>query len=136
MAKCDCYYQHGTKFLCYGTKEMEECSCGGNESKCNFYPEKRKPNMANEKQQLIDVLKQYHDNRFTPQVYEHSIFGKAALLLERSEEVVRCKDCIWFDSEDELPDVFRSEQYCYCTEANTYVPINHFCSFGERRTDA
>ena len=51
-------------------------------------------------------------------------------------EVVRCKDCIWFDLEDELPDVFRSEQYCYCTEANTYVPINHFCSFGERRTDA
>ena len=49
--------------------------------------------------------------------------------------VVRCKDCIWFDLEDELPDVFRSEQYCYCTEANTYVPINHFCSFGERRTD-
>ena len=51
-------------------------------------------------------------------------------------KVVRCKDCIWFDLEDELPDVFRSEQYCYCTEANTYVPINHFCSFGERRTDA
>ena len=51
-------------------------------------------------------------------------------------EVVRCQDCMWFDLEDELPDVFRSEQYCYCTEANTYVPINHFCSFGERRTDA
>lgn len=88
-----------------------------------------------EKQQIIDVLKQYHDNRFTPGVYEHSIFGKAALLLERSEEVVRCNECIWFDLEDELSDVFRSEQYCYCTEANTYVPINHFCSFGERRTD-
>ena len=41
MAMCDCYYQQGLKFLCYGTKEMEECSCGGDESKCNFYPEKR-----------------------------------------------------------------------------------------------
>ena len=51
-------------------------------------------------------------------------------------EVVRCKDCLWFDNEDELPDVFRSEQHCYCTEANTYVPINHFCSYGERRTNA
>lgn len=49
MAKCDCYFQHGTKFLCYGTKEREECSCGGDESKCNFYPEKRKQKMANEK---------------------------------------------------------------------------------------
>ena len=41
MARCSCY-QHGTKFLCYGTKEMEACSCGGDERKCNFYPEKRK----------------------------------------------------------------------------------------------
>ena len=59
MAKCDCYYQHGTKFVCYGTKEMEECSCGGDESKCNFYPEKRKQKMANEKRLIrYDGLKQ------------------------------------------------------------------------------
>lgn len=42
MARCSCYHQHGLKFLCYGTKEMEECSCGGDESRCNFYPERRK----------------------------------------------------------------------------------------------
>ena len=57
MAKCDCYYQHGMKFLCYGTKEMEECSCGGDTSKCDFYPEKRSKKtqtMANEKR-LIDA---------------------------------------------------------------------------------
>lgn len=42
MERCSCYYQHGSKPVCYGTKEMEECSCGGDESKCNFYPEKRK----------------------------------------------------------------------------------------------
>lgn len=54
MAKCDCYFQHGMKFLCYGTKEMEECSCGGDKSKCNFYPEKReqKPKV---KKQFVDV---------------------------------------------------------------------------------
>ncbi len=55
MGKCDCYYQHGSKPVCYGTKEMEECSCGGDERKCNFYPEKRKQKMANEKRlDLID----------------------------------------------------------------------------------
>ena len=55
MAKCDCYYQHGMKYLCYGTKEMEECSCGCDTSKCDFYPEKRnQKTMANEKR-LIDV---------------------------------------------------------------------------------
>jgi hypothetical protein len=29
------------KFLCYGTREMEECTCGGDVSRCDFYPEKR-----------------------------------------------------------------------------------------------
>ena len=90
--------------------------------------------MASEKQQLIDVLKQYHDNRFTPQVYEHSIFGKAALLLERSEEVVRCKDC------KHNEDCIRRIQFWGrnpVLELNTteYHPID-FCSYGERRTDA
>ena len=55
MAKCDCYFQHGLKFLCYGTKEMEECSCGGDKSKCDFYPEKRQQKTANKKRlDLID----------------------------------------------------------------------------------
>ena len=54
MAKCDCYFQHGLKFLCYGTKEMEECSCGGDESKCDFYPEKRKQKTET-KIRLIDA---------------------------------------------------------------------------------
>ena len=26
---------------CMGTKEREECACGGDESMCDFYPEKR-----------------------------------------------------------------------------------------------
>lgn len=38
---------HGCKIyrnkqICNGTREREECSCDGDESKCNFYPEKRK----------------------------------------------------------------------------------------------
>ena len=38
---------HGCKIyrnkqICNGTKEREECSCNGDESKCNFYLEKRK----------------------------------------------------------------------------------------------
>lgn len=48
-------------------------------------------------------------------------------------EVVRCKDCLWFDTEGELADVFHQERHCYCTEMNTYMPENGFCSSGERR---
>lgn len=53
MSKCDCFHQAspsgclsisptGATGFCYGTKECEVCSCGGDETKCNFYPEKRK----------------------------------------------------------------------------------------------
>ena len=58
MEKCNCWeekykivgwYDFQTPVLsdkpvqyCNGIKEREECSCNGDESKCNFYPEKRK----------------------------------------------------------------------------------------------
>lgn len=38
--------------------------------------------MATKKRLIADALKKYHDSKFTPGVYEHSIFGKAAMLLE------------------------------------------------------
>lgn len=44
--RCDSYHQHCTKSLCYGTKEMEECSCGGNRLDCDFYPENRKTSVG------------------------------------------------------------------------------------------
>ena len=59
--------------------------------------------MTTEKQNLIDALKRYHDCAFTPGVYEHSIVGQAALMLEDSEEVVLGRwrfldiDGWWFD---------------------------------------
>ena len=50
MGQCNCYnvridriYGNETKYgVCLGTKEVDRCNCGGDESKCNFYPEKRK----------------------------------------------------------------------------------------------
>lgn len=53
MNKCGCYHERVLpnpsglfgKILegyCYGTKEMDCCSCGGDLAKCDFYPEKRR----------------------------------------------------------------------------------------------
>ena len=57
--KCSCYHMQKKKKytynpvtghpighdvdvgICYGTKEMEECSCGGDETKCDFYQDVR-----------------------------------------------------------------------------------------------
>ena len=53
MGQCECYetrlepietnsiFQH-TYGVCLGTKEIDRCNCGGDESKCDFYPEKKK----------------------------------------------------------------------------------------------
>jgi hypothetical protein len=42
--KCSCYHVEWGKARCWGTKEKDECDCGGDERRCNFYPEKRKVN--------------------------------------------------------------------------------------------
>lgn len=50
MEKCNCYREDVYGWLeegkahCYGTKEVEICNCGGDKSKCDFYPEYRKKN--------------------------------------------------------------------------------------------
>ena len=59
MKKCDCYHlQPATRYtyhpltgrpiahdveigVCWGTRECDECSCGGDQTKCDFYPEVR-----------------------------------------------------------------------------------------------
>ena len=42
MERCECYYSRNVYSVCLGAKELERCYCGGDESKCDFYPEKRK----------------------------------------------------------------------------------------------
>ena len=54
MGQCDCYnvrqetvYTGTASYsrpygVCLGTKEIDRCNCYGDESKCTFYPEKRK----------------------------------------------------------------------------------------------
>ena len=56
MEKCDCWeltnkrmYGDGYNYTvpiqrCNGTKEREECTCNGDVTKCNFYPDKKKEN--------------------------------------------------------------------------------------------
>lgn len=45
MSVCLCYHDEQNflheRGVCYGTKEKEPCSCGGNPVKCDFYEEVR-----------------------------------------------------------------------------------------------
>lgn len=59
--------------VCWGTKERDRCSCGGNRIKCDFYPEVRekakkvitnadKIRSVNDKE-LAKFLSDFHDNK-------------------------------------------------------------------------
>jgi hypothetical protein len=83
-------------------------------------------NYADERKRLAGRLKQYHDWNFTPGVYDHSILGLAAKLLEvDAVEVVRCKDCKWRQQDD----VKRN----FCGLGDFYCGDTDFCSRGERK---
>ena len=87
-----------------------------------------KPTMN--KELIIQSLETYHDALFTPGVYEHSIYGQAAMLLKRDTvEVVRCKDCKHW-----LKDVAGcTDQVGRCEWANYMVGAVGYCVYGERK---
>ena len=93
-----------------------------------------------QKMMLADALKHRHDCAFTPGVYEHSIIGQAALLLENSEEVVRCKDCknckvTQMNIPGDNPMYVCEHPRGEVGSDPLYMEADDFCSYGERRTD-
>ena len=72
---------------------------------------------------IATALKMIHDADFTPGVYEHSVYGKAALLLEKDAvEVVRCREC-----------KYHNKPPCPMRLSFNWTEDNDFCSYGERK---
>lgn len=40
--ECSAYHEEYGRKVCYGTKEREECICGGDRRKCDFYEDVRR----------------------------------------------------------------------------------------------
>ena len=75
---------------------------------------------------IATALKMIHDADFTPGVYEHSVYGKAALLLEKDAvEVVRCREC-----------KYHNKPPCPMRLSFNWTEDNDFCSYGERKDGA
>lgn len=75
---------------------------------------------------IATALKMIHDADFTPGVYEHSVYGKAALLLEKDAvEVVRCREC-----------KYHNKPPCPMRLSFNWTEDNDFCSYGERKEGA
>lgn len=62
--------------VCHGTKECEECSCGGDRTKCDFYPEVR---VKAVKEMIVNSLYDKINNAFQLLIengYERNNNGK------------------------------------------------------------
>lgn len=123
MDKCDCYcesyeitgwlgpYEQIRKLRkrCNGTKERDECSCGGDRIKCNFYPEVRE--MAKKNIGIQDAINHFkygisHDI-FQEPVASYAEMAVVALKKQLStEKVVTNADRIRAMTDDELADFF------------------------------
>ena len=74
MNKCDCYHieskhkytyhpitrepiKHNTTVgVCWGTSEIDECNCGGDKTKCDFYSEIKEKAKGRDKVNIEDCL--------------------------------------------------------------------------------
>ena len=75
MGMCNCYQNKGE---CWGTRERDLCSCGGDETKCDFYPEKRAAAQARE---VIKNHKCSMDDRFfVEEVEKHNMTDPLEIL--------------------------------------------------------
>ena len=68
MDRCENYFQLGMAYRCYAHEHSAECSCGGDRSKCDFFPGKRNPKppkpMDELKKQLVEACERklnYYD---------------------------------------------------------------------------
>jgi len=131
MARCDSYFQHGLEYRCYSTEHPTVCTCGGDQSKCDFFPEKRNPKpMAKCGDCLhFGFCKKYVDPEETfPEVGGCPTFENK----DNYVEVVRCKYCThWKKCESSLI----GEVMCCTGQGSMYIQkgADDFCSSGERK---
>lgn len=75
---CKCYHAErnfvGKIGVCWGTKECEACSCDGDESKCDFYEDKRKK--ATPKTTNADRIRAMTDEELAEFITKHCFVDK------------------------------------------------------------
>ena len=95
MGQCKCYetrlepietnsiFRH-TYGVCLSTKEIDRCNCGGDESKCDFYPEKRKA--AEKKMNTAEMwLKAQEDGKTYYSKKADALYSKEFGLVEEED---------------------------------------------------
>lgn len=118
--KCHCYHkQPKTRYtyhpitgspignnimvgVCWGTKETEECSCGGDETKCDFYPDVRaKAKKKTKKNITIEDAIEHFKYGISHDIFSEPVTTYAEMAIEALEKQLKDEDDgYWFLLDD------------------------------------
>lgn len=96
IGKISCPPYIPSKCICHGTKEQDECTCGGDPAKCDFYPEKRE---AAKKEEIkpTTIYYAHHQWKYGTKIEEYELdlikkyFPNAVIFNPATD--LRFKDC-------------------------------------------
>ena len=118
--ECDCYRRYPdilgeTIGRCLGTKDIETCDCGGDESKCDFYPERRK---KSKKPSFYDIIQELIEENFELTIRRGLVFEDMVRVSVRDnksgraiEECLRQENSPSFNYEEALLEMIYSMIY-------------------------
>ena len=121
--ECDSYRRYidclGKSFgRCLGTKEIEPCNCGGDESKCDFYPERRKKSKKPKKPSFYDIIQELIEENFELTIRRGFVFEDAVSVSVRDnksgrviEECLRQENSPSYNYEEALLEMIYSMIY-------------------------
>ncbi len=94
MSRCSGYHTETGEARCWGTREMDPCSCGGDQRQCNVYPELRQraereyPRMNRTLPQQLRIAEAGY-KRMAPQM--RSLIHQAASEIERLQAALEAR---------------------------------------------
>lgn len=90
---CKCYHADknflGKIGVCWGTKECEACSCGGDEAKCDFYDHVRERASLSQKQTHGDCIRASTDEKLA-WAYAYRLASCYGCEASTIEDCVKC----------------------------------------------
>lgn len=110
MGQCNCYeersiciYTNPPRYdhygVCLGTKEVDRCSCNGDESKCDFYPEKRKA--AEKKMNTAEMwLKAQEDGK--TYICNSVLYNKKTGFISATDNIENLMEAQWSLCQEEI----------------------------------
>lgn len=135
MEKCDCYHERiinnppksiivNNQFCntyghiavigeCWGTKECEPCTCGGDTSKCNFYPEKRNGSKMTTAEMWVKAQKNNKAYKTENMAYskKYGFTAKDNFQVKiQAYKFYTIDDIMNIDGWEEMPDVMTKEE--------------------------